>query len=315
MSASSRGRAGPGLSLGWRFPAYSGAQRTSKLIATAASLRSSSLQATRPGPMLRGGTVLLLSRPHSGGFFMAPRLSAEPGTLDRFEGDTMDRLVGGSSVVQPRLLMCVRRGCCVLACVNAALDCCRAGTAHQRLRCVHGWSPGEQQSPLESATVQVAWRRCKRAFVHLLCRFGRPNRASSLFGLPRRPCPFGRDGPHNPDAMLKHMAAARFGPDLLASLLASAEVLPCCARARRHAVSAAMLPVDAVVCQLAALLASLLASLNASECFTMFRWPRQLTLPPGCHHHSIVPPDDLTLPVFHHRVRSNQRADGGRRLT
>ena len=55
-------------------------------------------------------------------------------------------------------------------------------------------------------------------------RFGRPNRAFSPFSLPRRPCPFGHNGPHNPDAMLKHMAAARFGPDLLSSLLASAEV-------------------------------------------------------------------------------------------
>ena len=58
--------------------------------------------------MLRGGTVLLLTRPHSGGFFMAPRLprlSMESGTLDRFEEDTMDRLVGGSSVFQPRMLM------------------------------------------------------------------------------------------------------------------------------------------------------------------------------------------------------------------
>ena len=63
------------------------------------------MQATRLGPMLRGGTVLLLSRPHSGGFFMAPRLSAESDTSDRFDEDTMDRLVGGSSVFQPRLLM------------------------------------------------------------------------------------------------------------------------------------------------------------------------------------------------------------------
>ena len=49
--------------------------------------------------------MLLLSRPHSGGFFMAPRLAAESGTLDRFDEDTMDRLVGESSVIQPRLLM------------------------------------------------------------------------------------------------------------------------------------------------------------------------------------------------------------------
>jgi hypothetical protein len=75
------------------------------------------------------------------------------------------------------------------------------------------------------------------------CRFGRPDRAFSPFSLPRRPCPFGHSGLHDPDAMLKHMAAARFGPDLLSSLLAAAEVLPCCARARRRAVSTAMLPV------------------------------------------------------------------------
>lgn len=57
-------------------------------------------------------------------------------------------------------------------------------------------------------------------------RFGRPAGLLEPFGLlPRRPCPFSHRGAHEPDAMMKHMAAARFGPGLLSSLLAAAEVL------------------------------------------------------------------------------------------
>ncbi len=41
-----------------------------------------------------------------------------------------------------------------------------------------------------------------------------------LLGPPRRPCPLAAAREH--DAMMRHMAAARFGPGALASLLAAA---------------------------------------------------------------------------------------------
>jgi hypothetical protein len=63
------------------------------------------VQATRPGPMLRGGTVVLLSRPHSGGLLISPQLSIESDTLDRFADDTLDRLLGRPSVFEPQMMM------------------------------------------------------------------------------------------------------------------------------------------------------------------------------------------------------------------
>ena len=71
------------------------------------------LQAARPGPMLRGGTVVLLSRPHSASFFMAPHMSlasgpldpSEDAALDPFEDAALDRVLVGPSVFQPQLLL------------------------------------------------------------------------------------------------------------------------------------------------------------------------------------------------------------------
>jgi cystathionine beta-lyase family protein involved in aluminum resistance len=63
------------------------------------------LQATRPGAMLRGGTVVLLSRPHSEGFFMAPHVSMQSDALDHFEDDTLDRVLAGPSAFEPQLLL------------------------------------------------------------------------------------------------------------------------------------------------------------------------------------------------------------------
>lgn len=70
------------------------------------------VQATRPGPMLRGGTVVLLSGPRSG-FFMPRRFPSmlEFEGPDSFDVDTLDRVLQGPSVFGPPLRMCA---CCTM---------------------------------------------------------------------------------------------------------------------------------------------------------------------------------------------------------
>jgi hypothetical protein len=112
------------------------------------------VQATRPGPMLHGGTIIMLRRPRHGVMMHPSQLG--PGSV--FDAATLDRIFDGSSIFGPSTRMF------------------------------------EQQSPL-----------------------------ASMFGEPRRPCSLGERRPQDQEAMMRHMAAARFGPSLLSSLLAAAE--------------------------------------------------------------------------------------------
>ncbi len=57
-----------------------------------------------------------------------------------------------------------------------------------------------------------------------LCRFDQQSPLVGMSGEPRRPCPFGKHRLQEQDDMMKRMAAARFGPSLLSSLLSAVEV-------------------------------------------------------------------------------------------
>lgn len=57
----------------------------------------------------------------------------------------------------------------------------------------------------------------------MLCRFSSQSQLLGGLGVHRRPCPFHSHRPVQQDDLMRHMAAARFGPSLLSSLLAAAE--------------------------------------------------------------------------------------------